>query len=149
MSNRSLELKFGPNEQICAEVSTYFGPFGRLCASHVHDVSHVGFYAQWSGPPQRSVKLTGHTTEPYGSCKILNAADSSDVPDHLVQVPLEVALLHVNLLVGLDHVLQLLLSLLPLLELKGEREKGEGGEGGLKYFLSLREEKKTHRKLSL
>lgn len=39
--------------------------------------------------------------------------------DHLVEVSLEVALLHVNLLVGLDHILQLLLALLPLLELQG------------------------------
>lgn len=42
--------------------------------------------------------------------------------DHLVEIPLEVALLHVDLLVGLDHVLQLLLSLLPLLELQRETE---------------------------
>lgn len=44
--------------------------------------------------------------------------------DHLVQVSLEVALLHVNLLVGLDHILQLLLALLPLLELQAEQRHG-------------------------
>lgn len=44
--------------------------------------------------------------------------------DHLVEVSLEVALLHVNLLVGLDHVLQLLLALLPLLELQAEHRHG-------------------------
>ena len=48
--------------------------------------------------------------------------EPNDVSDHLVEIPLEVALLHVDLLVGLDHVLQLLLSLLPLLELQRETE---------------------------
>lgn len=46
--------------------------------------------------------------------------------DHLVEIPLEVVLLDVNLLVGLDHILQLLLSLLSFLELKprdAEKEK--------------------------
>lgn len=46
---------------------------------------------------------------------------SPQMSDHLVEVPLEVALLHVNLLIGLDHVLQLLLALLPLLELQGKQ----------------------------
>lgn len=54
--------------------------------------------------------------------------------DHLVQVPLKVALLHVNLLIGLDHVLQLLLSLLPLLELRGDTGEIDGGESGTVFF---------------
>lgn len=61
--------------------------------------------------------------------------------DHLVEIPLEVALLHVDLLVGLDHILQLLLSLLPLLELQRETEnekmrpkKRKKGKKGLTYI---------------
>lgn len=49
--------------------------------------------------------------------------EPNDASDHLVEIPLEVVLLHVNLLVGLDHVLQLFLSLLPLLELKMEKRR--------------------------
>lgn len=49
---------------------------------------------------------------------------SPQTSDHLVEVPLEVALLHVDLLIGLDHILQLLLALLPLLELQGKQRDG-------------------------
>lgn len=70
-----------------------------------------------------------------------------DASDHLVEIPLHVAFLHVNLLVGLDHILQLLLSLFPLLKLgwvgwgggwrrDGGRdvERGEGGKKALTYI---------------
>lgn len=53
---------------------------------------------------------------------MINSWVSQQRSDHLVQVSLEVALLHVNLLIGLDHILQLLLALLPLLELQGKTE---------------------------
>lgn len=77
-------------------------------------------------PHQQSVKLEAFINEPYGRSYCKKASGASD---HLVEIPLEVALLHVNLLVGLDHVLQLLLSLLSLLELKRQREaQTEGRE---------------------
>lgn len=58
----------------------------------------------------------------------MNAQSSelNNASDHLVEIPLEVVLLHVNLLVSLDHILQLFLSLLSLLELKRDTEKEKG-----------------------
>lgn len=42
-----------------------------------------------------------------------------------------------NLLVGLDHVLQLLLSLLPLLELRGDTEETDGGRADTFFFFTF------------
>lgn len=62
--------------------------------------------------------------EPYVSQrKLLQNNELNNASDHLVEIPLEVVLLHVNLLVSLDHILQLFLSLLSLLELKRDTEK--------------------------
>lgn len=66
-----------------------------------------------------------HMSRKESYCKIMNAQSSelNNASDHLVEIPLEVVLLHVNLLVSLDHILQLFLSLLSLLELKRDTEK--------------------------
>lgn len=66
-----------------------------------------------------------HMSHKESYCKIMNAQSSelNNASDHLVEIPLEVVLLHVNLLVSLDHILQLFLSLLSLLELKRDTEK--------------------------
>lgn len=84
----------------------------------------------WSHPPWLDALLPPPLTPPPAISRSLRQPGCTSClrtelkqrsgSDHLVQVPLEVALLHVNLLVGLDHVLQLLLSLLPLLELRGD-----------------------------
>lgn len=66
-----------------------------------------------------------HMSHKESYCKIMNVQSSelNNASDHLVEIPLEVVLLHVNLLVSLDHILQLFLSLLSLLELKRDTEK--------------------------
>lgn len=71
-------------------------------------------------PEREAAKLN----EPYVSQrKLLQNNELNNASDHLVEIPLEVVLLHVNLLVSLDHILQLFLSLLSLLELKRDTEK--------------------------
>lgn len=50
---------------------------------------------------------------------------SSAQSHHLVQVSLEISLLHVNLLIGLNDIFQLLLSLLTLLKLDNTHKLSE------------------------
>jgi len=88
-----------------------------MTTSHAHDVIHAHAYIKHSADCE-AVKVFMNSRAAW-----LLRGVKGKLSDHLVQVPLEVALLHVDLLVGLDHILQLLLSLLPLLELKKRKEE--------------------------
>lgn len=82
--------------------------------------------------PQLSVPHQAPEVAPH--CMETPTVPSAPSPSthHLPQLALQVSLLHAQLLIGLDHLLQLLLPLLALLQLSGRHTRGcvEGTLGG-------------------